>query len=566
MRKHALALAVFLIACGDDAPGDTPDSSSVCTSAAECDDGLYCNGAELCDPGSISARPDGCRSGSAPVCAGACNEAEDRCDDDCADADGDGHTAASCGGDDCDDTDPDRYPGNTEVCDDSHDEDCDDTTFGADTDGDGFVGAECCNGASCGLDCASMDSSVFPGTVDPCGDGDQDCDGDIDEGCGCMVGALQPCGSEIAMMELGVCREGRAECELNPDGTTSFNVCEGVVEPSTETCDGTDEDCDGTVDDGFECEQFESSTGPTACGSPNGTRRCDGECNFIDADFYRVEDNETCNYCDDTSPETPSGLRTEHDFEATVLTSVAIAPGTSGLQLLGDALVDGGDIRLLDGSTDERSAAFLPARTVGYGVVEWNIGMKAQVVSGVPGEGWAFVATRQPVTAAHVAASSELGIPQSHDGFACVWAFNSGTTETDEARLLRLSTSGTTEVAVGSPGQGQLDADTNPAAGNQHVTIQIYPDLPWTAENETSVWMSNTDDAVTSVECGPHPRAAPSSPPCGFTITPGDTLHFGLTAGSTSRVASVRTKLRRFGGAGDPEIPPTATLRGLCPP
>lgn len=53
--------------------------------------------------------------------------AQQVCDPDNPDADGDGRISIACeGGDDGDDTDPNRYPGNLEVCDVlDYDEDCD---------------------------------------------------------------------------------------------------------------------------------------------------------------------------------------------------------------------------------------------------------------------------------------------------------------------------------------------------------------------------------------------------------------------------------------------------------
>ncbi|HJL19702.1 MAG TPA: hypothetical protein RMH99_28830 [Sandaracinaceae bacterium LLY-WYZ-13_1] len=86
------------------------DAGAICARLADCDDGLYCNGAETCAPGDEGAGPDGCVAGTLP-CEGdeICNEEEDACErDDCSDggdADGDGDARPSCGGNDCDDED-----------------------------------------------------------------------------------------------------------------------------------------------------------------------------------------------------------------------------------------------------------------------------------------------------------------------------------------------------------------------------------------------------------------------------------------------------------------------------
>ena len=105
-----------------------------------------------------------------------------------ADADGDGHRAAECGGDDCDDSDHNRFPGNSEVCDALHDEDCDLATVGTrDMDGDGFQSNACCNAVLgnptvCGNDCDDSLRSVNPQAPEVCDGIDNNCNGVIDEG------------------------------------------------------------------------------------------------------------------------------------------------------------------------------------------------------------------------------------------------------------------------------------------------------------------------------------------------------------------------------------------------
>jgi hypothetical protein len=565
MRRFVLGL-LFLLACGDDGLGPDRDmAAGICTSDEDCGDGNFCNGEELCDPGSSSADERGCRAGAAP-CPATCDEEVDRCGGECPDADMDGHRDASCGGDDCDDADPNRFPGNTEVCDDGHDEDCDDTTLGDDPDGDGYVGIECCNGDRCGTDCGPMDPAVRPDTVDPCGEGDQDCDGDIDEGCGCMVGNVQPCGSAEAMSEVGECEEGRATCEMNADGTTSYNVCEGAVEPVDETCNGADEDCDGSIDEEFDCEQLESSSGLTACGVP-GFQRCDASCNFIDsAPYIGLEDPETCNYCDDTSPDDESGFIQESRLvEDADLLDLAITPATA--TLFGDASAASGFIELLGGGANEQSAAMLPVQTIGYEPVTVSIGMKVQTAGGEPGEGWALVALRTPIDQAEFEANPfPLGVPTNRDGFAVEWFLGTESSPEDRLRIRQLRASMSDPIIDDGPsGQGDVDVDTNAGAGNQWVIVHIQPDLPWTAEDETYVRVRNrwddTGDTATVAGCGPHPTAGTSPIPCGFTITPGDAFQLGLTAGSSADLsASVTTVERPFPGS----PPPTVRIPGLC--
>ncbi len=123
-------------------------AQDLCERDSDCDDGIFCNGVESCDPERPWADRRGCVY-SQPVCTvGLCNEAEGTCVTDCQiidDMDGDGVASLACGGSDCDDSNADIFPGNTEICEPNNiDEDCDPSTVGdRDLDGDGFVDISC---------------------------------------------------------------------------------------------------------------------------------------------------------------------------------------------------------------------------------------------------------------------------------------------------------------------------------------------------------------------------------------------------------------------------------------
>ena len=226
-------------------PDARPDGAvDACRTDGDCDDGLYCNGAEACRPGSS---PRGCVAGPPPCAIGAtCDESADACRTTCdedadgngrmdADNDGDSHRSAACGGDDCDDADADRFPrGGAEVCDPTapaHDEDCNPCTIAS------FIGA----------------------------DGDRDDDGYVDVGC---TNPLLPgddpttfaCPVSIApyvTVDAGGAVVGGTDCDDDPSTGANVHPTEG------ETCNGVDDDCNGNVDEGVMPTWYRDSDGDT---------------------------------------------------------------------------------------------------------------------------------------------------------------------------------------------------------------------------------------------------------------------------------------------------------------
>lgn len=159
-----------------------------------------CNPGDPDDTDGLPADCDDSQPSVNPGAAEVCNDGLDNdcngfidCDDiacGCTDLDGDGYgVGPCCASGDCDDTDPSINPGASEICADGIDNDCDgfvdcdDFECGCtDADGDGYgTGGPCCAGP---VDCDDTDPSIYPGSVEICGDGiDNDCDGSVDEGC-----------------------------------------------------------------------------------------------------------------------------------------------------------------------------------------------------------------------------------------------------------------------------------------------------------------------------------------------------------------------------------------------
>ena len=298
-----------LSACGDDAPPapDTgPDAEVSCSSDSDCDDGLYCNGEESCNPEHAEATADGCVA-AVPPCA-QCNEETNSCEGECAngDQDGDGHLSQECGGNDCDDNDPLRFPGATEICDpDNRDEDCDPTTAGfRDADGDGYSDARCCNvddsgNLNCGEDCSDVRPSAHPGLPETCDGDDNDCDGMVDEGVlrTFFVDADNDGRGDSNAETMDACFPPMGYSEVGGDcDDTNPGRHPGLVEICDEA--GLDENCDDIANPDELCmcsgSETQSCARPGACSA--GIERCSdgfwGACSIVAA-------IEVCNEIDD---------------------------------------------------------------------------------------------------------------------------------------------------------------------------------------------------------------------------------------------------------------------------
>jgi hypothetical protein len=103
------------------------------------------------------------------------------------------------------------------------------------------------------------------GDREVCGDGDDDdCDGEVDEGCFCEPGEVQACfAGPPGKRGVGSCVDGAQTCELSG----AWGPCTGGIWPREDVCNGLDNLCDG-------CSQHEDCE--ISCPGPDDPRVPDG--------------------------------------------------------------------------------------------------------------------------------------------------------------------------------------------------------------------------------------------------------------------------------------------------
>ncbi len=125
-------------------------------------------------------------------------------------------------------------------------------------------GIEHCVGGVGGIGTAwepSCGGSTTPG-LEICNGLDDDCNGAIDEGCGCSDGTSRPCYTGPGGTEgVGLCVAGAQYCTPDSSGGATWGACVGATLPRSDVCNGIDDDCDGTSDEDCLC-------------APGSTRAC----------------------------------------------------------------------------------------------------------------------------------------------------------------------------------------------------------------------------------------------------------------------------------------------------
>lgn len=105
-----------------------------------------------------------------------------------------------------------------------------------------------------------LPNNIVEGEVDSalCNGLDDDCDGEVDEGCPCSPGQTQACFlGPKNYRNKGTCADGTQTCKVTMRGTRSvgrWGECVGGISPTQDVCDNADNNCNGCDDDKLCCQ------------------------------------------------------------------------------------------------------------------------------------------------------------------------------------------------------------------------------------------------------------------------------------------------------------------------
>jgi len=328
----------------------------------------------VANPGQENSDDDGIGDACDCETDGYCT-AQDYCDgqgtsdaDCCVDADEDGYAIQGgvCGLVDCNDADANVNPGMADVVCDGVDNNCDGSVD------EGYVSdSSCFFPGACAA--GNVASSCVGGVEIICTTGtasaelcdalsvDEDCDGAANEGCACYEGQTDDCGPAT---NVGACEFGVQTCDING----VWGSCINPIYPTTEVCNGVDDDCDGVVDEDVEDILTGSEVG--AC-QPEIYSCIGGE--FVLVQQQILPAVESCNNIDDNCNDAvDEGLtQSANEFGACVVNTETCIAGT---YVSNNEYVPMAEICNLidddcDGEVDEgvETAYYLDSDSDGYG-------------------------------------------------------------------------------------------------------------------------------------------------------------------------------------------------------
>jgi len=275
--------------------------SSGCTGDGDCDDGLWCNGAETCNAGT-------CVAGTAPNCDDgvactddSCNETTDSCDNIANDANCD--DGLFCDGAETCDAFLGCLVGTAPNCDDGvgcTDDSCNESTDSCDNIAND---ANCDDGLFCdGAETCDAVLGCLAGTAPNCDDGV----GCTDDSCNEATDSCDNIANDANCPDDGLFCDGAEYCDAVNDCSSTGDPCTGgaVCNESTDTCDTPVCNNNGTCESGEDCNNCPndciSGTSGSAAVCGNGICEAgDGEdCVSCPADCNGVQNGKPSNrYC-----------------------------------------------------------------------------------------------------------------------------------------------------------------------------------------------------------------------------------------------------------------------------
>jgi hypothetical protein len=222
-------------------------------------------------------------------------------------------------------------------------EECDEYTSYRDADGDGFgtpvtTRNECYTPAGYVLnnrDCNDANVNINPNAAEICDGIDNNCDGQIDKirsSDGVFAAMTQACYTGPSGTNgVGICVGGIQTCTSG-----SWGTCVGQVLPTTEICDGKDNDCDGPIDEGVKTVYYLDSDGDgygistsiqRACAKPSGYSTNALDCNDNNANIKPG----AIELCDGLDNDCDGTIDRDNQGDLLVQSCYSGSPGTIGV-------------------------------------------------------------------------------------------------------------------------------------------------------------------------------------------------------------------------------------------
>ena len=128
-----------------------------------------------------------------------------------------------------------------------------------------------------------------------CNGVDDDCDGDVDEGCPCSAGETQPCfNGKPNQRNVGTCADGVQSCQVVMRGGAvagKWGKCKDAILPKKDLCDKADNNCNGCADEGLCCSPKIDCSYDIGTAKPFVDKLIDGKKIYDPGNEYQDADN-----------------------------------------------------------------------------------------------------------------------------------------------------------------------------------------------------------------------------------------------------------------------------------